>query len=156
MKMVSKMRKTELHHLRNFSYLNASFAFTFTCAPFLVSNDRKVVIKMAHLVHCFQVELEFWMLIFAERGKLKRGRKATKTTQPIRSGSRTQATAVGDKIAALSPQSPKRWCNSLLIILSTPGNTTGGEGEKGGGGWELEKKYWRCRRRACQDFCISF
>ena len=59
MKMVSKMRKTELHHLRNFSYLNASFAFTFTCAPFLVSNDRKVIIKMAHLVHCFQVELEF-------------------------------------------------------------------------------------------------
>ena len=50
------MRKTELHHLRNFSYLNASFAFTFTCAPFLVSNDR---IIMAHLVHCFQVELEF-------------------------------------------------------------------------------------------------
>ena len=59
MKMVSKMRKTELHHLRNFSYLNASFAFTFTCAPFLVSNDRKVMIKMARLVHCFQVELEF-------------------------------------------------------------------------------------------------
>ena len=155
MKMVSKMRKTELHHLRNFSYLNASFAFTFTCAPFLVSNDRKVIIKMAHLVHCFQVELEFWMLIFAERGKLKRGRKATKKTQPIRSGSRTQATAVGDKIAALSPQSPKRWCNSLRIILSTPGNTTGGEGDGARGGRKVIEKIFRCRG-ACQDFCNSF
>ena len=142
MKMVSKMRKTELHHLRNFSYLNASFAFTFTCAPFLVSNDRKVIIKKAHLVHCFQVELEFWMLIFAEGEKLKRGRKATKKkNQPIGSGSRTQATAVGDKIAALSPQSPKRWCNSLRVILSTPGNTTGEEGDgAGGGGKESYRK----------------
>ncbi|KAJ7390689.1 Multidrug resistance-associated protein 1 [Desmophyllum pertusum] len=37
MRMVSKLRKKELHHLRNSSYLNASFAFTFTCAPFMVS-----------------------------------------------------------------------------------------------------------------------
>ena len=37
MKTVSKLRKKELKHLRDASYLNASFAFTFTCAPFLVS-----------------------------------------------------------------------------------------------------------------------
>jgi len=37
MKMVSKFRKKELRHLKNAAYLNASFAFTFTCAPFLVS-----------------------------------------------------------------------------------------------------------------------
>ncbi|KAL9964349.1 hypothetical protein ACROYT_G027978 [Oculina patagonica] len=37
MKMVSKLRKRELRFLRNASYLNASFMFTFTCAPFLVS-----------------------------------------------------------------------------------------------------------------------
>ena len=39
MKSVSKLRKKELMHLKNSSYLNASFIFTFTCAPFLVSAD---------------------------------------------------------------------------------------------------------------------
>ncbi|XP_015764594.1 PREDICTED: multidrug resistance-associated protein 1-like, partial [Acropora digitifera] len=37
MKTVSDLRNKELEHLKNASYLNASFAFTFTCAPFLVS-----------------------------------------------------------------------------------------------------------------------
>lgn len=37
MKSISKLRNKELKHLKNASYLNASFAFTFTCAPFLVS-----------------------------------------------------------------------------------------------------------------------
>jgi len=41
MKMVSKFRKKELRHLKNAAYLNASFAFTFTCAPFLVSEEKK-------------------------------------------------------------------------------------------------------------------
>ena len=41
MKMISKFRKKELHHLKNAAYLNASFAFTFTCAPFMVSKEKK-------------------------------------------------------------------------------------------------------------------
>ena len=42
MKMVSAYRKKELKHLKNAAYLNASFAFTFTCAPFMVSKEKKV------------------------------------------------------------------------------------------------------------------
>ncbi|XP_068732556.1 multidrug resistance-associated protein 1-like [Montipora capricornis] len=37
MSQVSKIRKEELHQLKNAAYLNASFAFTFTCAPFMVA-----------------------------------------------------------------------------------------------------------------------
>lgn len=33
---VSQIRKKELHQLKNAAYLNASFAFSFTCAPFMV------------------------------------------------------------------------------------------------------------------------
>ena len=36
MDKVSEVRQRELRQLRNAAYLNASFAFTFTCAPFLV------------------------------------------------------------------------------------------------------------------------
>lgn len=36
MKSISELRKKELKHLKNSSYLNASFIFTFTCAPFMV------------------------------------------------------------------------------------------------------------------------
>ena len=37
MSKVSAIRKKELRQLKNAAYLNASFAFTFTCAPFMVS-----------------------------------------------------------------------------------------------------------------------
>lgn len=37
MSQVSSIRKDELRQLKNAAYLNASFAFTFTCAPFMVS-----------------------------------------------------------------------------------------------------------------------
>ena len=36
MSQVMKIRAKELHQLKNAAYLNASFAFTFTCAPFMV------------------------------------------------------------------------------------------------------------------------
>lgn len=36
MSQVSQIRKKELHQLKNAAYLNASFAFSFTCAPFMV------------------------------------------------------------------------------------------------------------------------
>ena len=51
MKMVSKLRKTELRHLRNFSYLSASFAFTFFCAPFLVSNIIILLVDFSSTAH---------------------------------------------------------------------------------------------------------
>ncbi|KAL9964378.1 hypothetical protein ACROYT_G028009 [Oculina patagonica] len=37
MSKVSEIRQRELRQLRNAAYLNASFAFTFTCAPFMVA-----------------------------------------------------------------------------------------------------------------------
>ncbi|KAK2566616.1 Multidrug resistance-associated protein 1 [Acropora cervicornis] len=37
MSQVMKIRAKELHQLKNAAYLNASFAFTFTCAPFMVA-----------------------------------------------------------------------------------------------------------------------
>ena len=37
MDKVSEIRQRELRQLKHAAYLNASFAFTFTCAPFLVS-----------------------------------------------------------------------------------------------------------------------
>ena len=36
MDKVSEIRQRELRQLKNAAYLNASFAFTFTCAPFMV------------------------------------------------------------------------------------------------------------------------
>lgn len=37
MSKVFNIRKKELKQLKNAAYLNATFAFTFTCAPFMVS-----------------------------------------------------------------------------------------------------------------------
>ena len=37
MSKVSEIRKRELKQLKNAAYLNASFSFTYTCAPFMVS-----------------------------------------------------------------------------------------------------------------------
>ena len=36
MDKVSEIRQRELRQLKHAAYLNASFSFTFTCAPFLV------------------------------------------------------------------------------------------------------------------------
>ena len=60
---------------------------------------------MAHLDHCFQVELVLGILVYVEGGKPEdpeknpQNKDENNQTQPtcdIRSGSRTQATAVGE------------------------------------------------------------
>ena len=52
---------------------------------------------MALLVHCFQVELEYGILVFMEGGKPEFKLQQTQPTCNIRSGNQTQATAVGGK-----------------------------------------------------------
>ena len=53
--------------------------------------------QVALLVHCFQVELEYGILVFMEGGKPEFKLQQTQPTCNIRSGNQTQATAVGGK-----------------------------------------------------------
>ena len=57
---VSEVRKKELKQLKNAAYLNASFSFTFTCAPFMVSyassSSAPTVVKILGTLRYFVYE----------------------------------------------------------------------------------------------------
>ena len=58
MDKVTEIRQRELKQLKHAAYLNASFAFTFTCAPFLVRYSSYV-----YLILLFDTALQTWNIV---------------------------------------------------------------------------------------------
>ena len=61
MDKVTEIRQRELKQLKHAAYLNASFAFTFTCAPFLVRYSSYMYM---YFILSFDTDLRSWNINF--------------------------------------------------------------------------------------------
>ncbi|XP_015764590.1 PREDICTED: multidrug resistance-associated protein 1-like [Acropora digitifera] len=64
MSQVMKIRAKELHQLKNAAYLNASFAFTFTCAPFMV--EKLKICRVAGSSICMKLGNQLGRVLYCQ------------------------------------------------------------------------------------------